>query len=494
MKKMVNNSTYITCIHCKEGENVQLYAGDTEGSIHIIRPETLKKSSGYVLEKSNYNYHRLHVIQFISVSKDNQLFTIGYDQKILGFEELASKQFFSLKNPHKCLFTSICWNISQSVIQILKTQKIKKKKQELIAADEQGRIYFINIHSDKAIQEFHLYQQKILSIEIIENLQQLLVVTANFIDVLRIKRGVKAGNITEAHTGPIIDLYALIPYKLTDKKYKDTPKLISTSLDNTIRVWDPKDMQCQNLLENNEKQEISCLSYLKQANLFVTGHEDGNIKLWNIELNSCLVLDQQPPNKHWDSIQCFASCIFVQKKTQSEEKIEFLFSSGYDGKINVWEIFEKKSFAQNTFSGSIICPQLKSSIIVDPQLENCVGQIEILFLVIDEKEQNIIAAGNSGKLYYIKIAQQNNNSKISINAHNNSINILVIEGRILFSGSDEMVIKLWDLDSKQHINTLDHFQEPVVDMLIIQESGHLISCSFEGKIRVWDYIHSECIK
>ena len=49
-------------------------------------------------------------------------------------------------------------------------------------------------------------------------------VTANFIDVLKIKRGLKAGNITEAHTGPIIDLYSLIPYKLTDKKYKDTPK------------------------------------------------------------------------------------------------------------------------------------------------------------------------------------------------------------------------------------------------------------------------------
>jgi len=66
---------------------------------------------------------------------------------------------------------------------------------------------------------------------------------------------------------------------------------VSASLDNTIRVWDPKDMQCQNLLENPDKHEISCLSYLQQANLFVTGHENGDIKLWNIELNNYLTLD-----------------------------------------------------------------------------------------------------------------------------------------------------------------------------------------------------------
>lgn len=51
-----------------------------------------------------------------------------------------------------------------------------------------------------------------------------MVVTSNFIDILKIKRGLKAGNVTEAHTGPIIDLYALIPYKLTDKRYKESPK------------------------------------------------------------------------------------------------------------------------------------------------------------------------------------------------------------------------------------------------------------------------------
>jgi hypothetical protein len=36
-------------------------------------------------------------------------------------------------------------------------------------------------------------------------------VTEGFIDVLRIKRGIKAGNVLDAHTGSIIGLYAQVP-------------------------------------------------------------------------------------------------------------------------------------------------------------------------------------------------------------------------------------------------------------------------------------------
>lgn len=50
-------------------------------------------------------------------------------------------------------------------------------------------------------------------------------------------------------------------------------------------------MSCQNYLENFDKNEITCLYYLKYSNLFATGHVNGDIKLWNIELNNCLILD-----------------------------------------------------------------------------------------------------------------------------------------------------------------------------------------------------------
>ena len=60
--------------------------------------------------------------------------------------------FFSYKNPHKCLFTYLVWNAFY---------------QELIASDEQGRIYFINVQTDKQVQEYKLYDSRINFIHLV---------------------------------------------------------------------------------------------------------------------------------------------------------------------------------------------------------------------------------------------------------------------------------------------------------------------------------------
>lgn len=54
MKKMMNSTVYITEIHLREDEGLKIYAGDTEGSVHLIKPETVKPDSPFMIEKSNY--------------------------------------------------------------------------------------------------------------------------------------------------------------------------------------------------------------------------------------------------------------------------------------------------------------------------------------------------------------------------------------------------------------------------------------------------------
>lgn len=39
MKKMMNSQVYLTHIHLKDDDMPKIYLGDTEGSIHLIRPE-----------------------------------------------------------------------------------------------------------------------------------------------------------------------------------------------------------------------------------------------------------------------------------------------------------------------------------------------------------------------------------------------------------------------------------------------------------------------
>ena len=47
-----------------------------------------------------------------------------------------------------------------------------------------------------------------------------------------------------------------------------------------------------------------------------------------------------------------------------------MFSTGYEGKINVWEIFIKKSSFQSSLMSSTIFPQLKYSFFPNDAQQN----------------------------------------------------------------------------------------------------------------------------
>jgi WD40 repeat protein len=85
----------------------------------------------------------------------------------------------------------------------------------------------------------------------------------------------------------------LEPLKLekhTNEKVPDDPKIITCSLDNTIRLWDAKEMALVTMMDAPEHSELSCMTFLMNCCLVATGHEDGSIRLWNLEINSSVLL------------------------------------------------------------------------------------------------------------------------------------------------------------------------------------------------------------
>lgn len=145
--------------------------------------------------------------------------------------------------------------------------------------------------TEKNIIEVKIHASKIANLFLIDSLSRLIVVTEYFIDVVRIERGVKKGNELDGHTAAVIALENIDPAKITNFKNTEPPKLISASLDGTIRVWDPKDLTSIGLLENSGNSEISAFCYLPITNLFVTGHDTGQLKMWNIESHHCIEFD-----------------------------------------------------------------------------------------------------------------------------------------------------------------------------------------------------------
>jgi len=49
-------------------------------------------------------------------------------------------------------------------------------------------------------------------------------------------------------------------------------------------------METITVLESPENSEISCMTFLPSCCLVATGHEDGAIRLWNLEISSSVVL------------------------------------------------------------------------------------------------------------------------------------------------------------------------------------------------------------
>jgi WD40 repeat protein len=162
----------------------------------------------------------------------------------------------------------------------------------------------------------------------------------------------------QGHTGPILKIITLEPQKLekiTRERIPDDPKIITCSLDNTIRLWDAKEMALVTVMESPEYSEISCMTFLVNCCLVATGHEDGAIRLWNLEINSSVTLKCEDKNKHQNSISCILGIYHNDS--------EFLVCGSYDGKVSVWEISEKRSTSgQNSMLSSTIFPQLKTVI------------------------------------------------------------------------------------------------------------------------------------
>lgn len=96
------------------------------------------------------------------------------------------------------------------------------------------------------------YDCRILGLQYLKDLDELLICTETFVDVVKVKKGVKSGE-GNSHSDSIIGIFALEPFKLTKQKIKDSPKLITVSLDNTMRVWDPQDLTCIQVMRNPEK-------------------------------------------------------------------------------------------------------------------------------------------------------------------------------------------------------------------------------------------------
>ena len=467
---------WVSSLIWKEGDEVQLLAGDSLGCIKIYKPKNLwKENLQFELSSDSKNVHRLIISQLLLVPQENFVFSLSYDQSLKGLDATNGSEFVCLWNQNRCFYTSAIWDTSNH---------------ELILSDEKGYIGVYNVYHEKPTFWGSLFQEerKIIGLALREEKKELLVATETSIELFYMRRGQNSQDI-QGHDGPIIKVHGQEAYQIHRLHSNDKPRFISTSMDNTIKVWNFSDLNILVSMNAPQRAEISCMCYLTLSSLIATGHENGAIMLWNPEIQEKIRLRCEPDQGHKNTVTAVSQAY--------SKDIEFLLSVDYDGLICIWEITEKNDAYKQASEGS-------SGITVFPSLRNTIrttknrniGESETgheLFCVIfDENRRNILAGGNSSEIQVWSIMSLDFVGKLR--GHTDAINAFAIEQNFLYSGSDDKTIKVWDLENLLPLYTLSKHTLPVRDLLFIYESGHLVTCGNDGKIIVWNTQTMEPVK
>jgi WD40 repeat protein len=86
-------------------------------------------------------------------------------------------------------------------------------------------------------------------------------------------------------------------------------------------------------------------------------------------------------------------------------------------------------------------------------------------MIFDDNTKCIVAAGNKCEIYFVEMFTYEH--KNIFKGHTDSVNCLALDGKILFSGSDDKTIRLWDTVSNQFLTYIDGHDNGINDLLII---------------------------
>ena len=102
----------------------------------------------------------------------------------------------------------------------------------------------------------------------------------------------------------------------------DSKAILSSSYDETLRVWDVETGMLQNTLEGHE-DGITCCAWAPDAKTCLSGSDDTTLRLWNPFFNQ-LVRTLQGHSKG-----IIACCYSVKSNT--------ILSTSWDGVLNAWD-------------------------------------------------------------------------------------------------------------------------------------------------------------
>lgn len=427
------------------GESGELFVADETGCISVYQLTIRGRQVTLTRWQQHPAVHALGISEMLLVHQENLLFTLSFDQTMRALNVSTGQPIVTVHNSNRVRFTGMHWHTAT---------------RQLFLGDELGHIFVWSIHAEQCVKDERLLGAPGVPTAspafsaISSHGDELFGSGPSGCHVWRIVRDIAYTEVA-GHTGPVIALHS------AEGSRESEHLLHSASLDNTIRAWDPYDMSCVSTL-HEVHSEISCLLYSPTNGFLISGNDDGSIRLWNPESGSTINLLE-----HTNTV----CCLDVAVRGRSE----LLLSAGFDGHVAIWDITKRR----------YSMPQIET-------VFRAHAPYEILALKFNAMNNTIVTAGNDRHIRVWSIF--NYELQATLDGHTDSVTTLALDGNFLLSGSEDCTVRVWDTHSHTLLQTIRAHSEAVEQLLIVPETGFLVTCSTDRRIKVWNYGEQRLIK
>uniref|UniRef100_A0A6U6H4D5 Uncharacterized protein n=1 Tax=Zooxanthella nutricula TaxID=1333877 RepID=A0A6U6H4D5_9DINO len=456
--------TWFLSLSIREGEAPSVYAGDSEGYVHIYRPDP---SSGDGPENQllmlvwKKQIHELGVSRILTVPMESFLVTCAYDQKFKTLDSLGGQVIFEESDQSGVCFNSLAWD---------------PVAQDVIVADEKGNIGFYNVYTESCVVWRNLTEEAILQVYFQPNIRRLLLLSPRALRVFDVVRGVKYSELNE-HTGRVVGI--------ASRSTSQGGLVYTAAMDNTIRLWDTDSLECIKCLKE-KRHEITAMAHLPRANVIITGHENSDLKMWSLDcqMDACLrTVTGKSAHSNTISALLFASVApAVDAADLADDAAdatsagvvdwEMLVAGSYDRQVSFWK-------ATLTNDGTAMAKFDRAFVVHDAPDD------EVLAVAYSAAASSLFTGGNSGVIRRWAF-WGTKRLEAEYEGHEDAITCFAVDGHFLFSGSADSTVRIWETLQGYELKTVKMHSVTVQALFVIPETGMAASCAFDGRVVLWD--------
>jgi len=227
----------------------------------------------------------------------------------------------------------------------------------------------------------------------------------------------------------------------------DGRTLVSGSDDYTVRVWSFLNGSLLGALTGHSR-DVNAVAISPDGKLLVSGGEDRTIRLWSTNTGALL--------------KTLAEVAGMIKTIAISPDGKLLASGGLDNKTKLW------------------------SLRTGEYLQTFIGHINPVHAIVFTPDGQTLITASKDKTIRLWNVQTGELIR-TLNDHIRDVNTLALtsNGRVLISGSSDSTIKLWDLAAGRVLMTWNEHSDTVNSIALSPDGKFLISGSSDKTVRIW---------